>query len=125
MHRDITTRADIEQLVIVFYTQVKVNSLIGPIFNQAIKNWDDHLPTMFNFWETLLLNNSNYKGNPLLKHAVLHKKFHLSEAHFEEWIKLWEATIDGAFTGPTSEAAKAKAKNIGSVMRSHFAPKTP
>ena len=73
MNKDITTRADIEQLVAAFYVKMRTDAVLGPIFEAAITNWEEHLPTMYDFWETLLFAKRNYKGNPLLKHAVLHK----------------------------------------------------
>lgn len=124
MNKDITTRADIEQLVAAFYVQVRNNAVIGPVFEAAITNWEEHLPTMYDFWEILLFAKRNYKGNPLLKHAVLHKKYNLTQEHFKAWVELWEQTLDHFFAGPTCEHAKQKAEHISNVMLSHFAPKT-
>lgn len=52
--KDITNRADIALLVREFYRKVKVHPELGPIFTATIKDWDEHLQLLTDFWETQL-----------------------------------------------------------------------
>ncbi len=63
--RDISTEEDIKTLVDSFYERVNSDELLSPIFNQMTQvNWDEHLPTMYQFWSSLLLRSNTYRGQP-------------------------------------------------------------
>ncbi|GER58095.1 hypothetical protein ULMA_02030 [Patiriisocius marinus] len=115
--KDITSRADIELLVNSFYFKVKKDPTIGYIFNDVAKvNWDDHLPKMYSFWESILFNVASFKGNPMSAHIVLSKKTTIASEHFDKWLLLWEQTIDAHFKGERASNAKQRGKNIAGVM---------
>jgi hemoglobin len=75
------------------------------------------MPVMYDFWESVLLDGSNYKGNPMLKHIALNKKAKLEKAHFEQWLHLWNNTIKSKFEGPVAEMAFVKAKLMAALMQ--------
>ena len=115
---DIKKRADIELLVDAFYEQVIEDKIIGQFFTEVVKlDWEVHIPIMYNFWETILLDNMVYKGNPILKHIQLSQKRMLEPHHFERWLELWEKTTQTHFEGPKAEEAISRAKQIASLMK--------
>jgi hemoglobin len=117
MKPDITTRADIENLIDAFYTKVKTNKTIGFIFNDVMKvNWEHHVPIIVDFWETILLDRPVYNNNAMAAHYNINKKVPLQKEHFDQWIYLFTTTVDELFEGKISELAKTKAKSIGSIM---------
>jgi len=117
MKRDITARADIENLIDTFYTKVKVDKTIGFIFNDVMKvNWEHHTPIIVDFWETLLLDHPVYNKNAMAVHYDINKKVHLQKEHFDQWIYLFTTTVDELFEGKIAELAKTRAKSIGSIM---------
>ena len=117
MKKEITTRADIEFLVDAFYTKVKKDKIIGHFFSEVINlSWEVHIPIMVNFWESVLLDNSVYKGNPMLAHIELDKKSPLNPEHFEQWRKLFGETLDEHFKGENVEKAKTRADLMGNLM---------
>ena len=78
--KDITTRADIEKLIVQFYEAVKKDPTIGFIFTDAIPiNWEHHIPLIVDFWETILLDNMVYKKNAMEVHYDLNKKIPLKK----------------------------------------------
>ncbi len=90
MKRYIANRNDIEFLVDTFYTKVKAKEVIGYIFNDVLNfSWGTHIPIMYSFWETMLLDEITYKGNPMLTHIELSKKTPLKPDHFACWQKLF------------------------------------
>ena len=110
-------RTAIEQLVTSFYSKVKKDELLGPIFNNAENfSWDKHIPIMFDFWETLLLDNPKYRGNTIAKHIELHRRNPLSEKHFTRWKELFYETLDNEFEGPNVEKAHKKVEAIAGLM---------
>lgn len=117
MKSDITSRKDIELLVNTFYTKVRVNKTIGFIFEDIAKvDWDAHLPKMYSFWASLLLDEQSFKGNPMQKHIELSKLTTMTEVEFSEWLSLFTETVDDLFTGKKAEEAKQRATNIARLM---------
>ena len=68
---------------------------------------------MYDFWETLLFGKAVYKGFPFPKHATLN----LRTEHFEQWLRLFNQTVEADFEGFVAEEAKNKALNIGTVFQ--------
>ncbi len=119
MKLDISDRADIEKLVNHFYTQIRTNAMLGPIFEKAIgDHWDSHLPKMYSFWSSILLKEDSYKGNPLKKHIELARKFKLEKIHFETWVELFQASVDELYQGPKAIEIKERASSIAQIMQS-------
>ncbi len=117
MKKDIHSREDIELLVNSFYQKVQQDSLIGYIFTEVAKvNWEHHLPKMYDFWETILLGQKGFKGNPMEVHFKLHQKHPLVEKHFERWKNIFYTTVDENFEGELAEQTKQKASSIADLM---------
>lgn len=115
---DIQSREDIQLLINSFYNKVKKDDTIGFIFNDVAKiNWEQHLPIMYDFWETLLLEASSYRKNAMEVHYTLNRKVPLEETHFQRWLQLFSATVDELFSGKIATMAKTKAKSIASLMQ--------
>lgn len=110
---DIATSAEVAMLVDRFYGKVRVDALLGPIFNDVAQvDWPAHMATLYSFWETLLLGTGTYRGEPFAKHAVLP----LERVHFERWLELFLTTVDENFAGPKAEEAKGRALSIADTF---------
>ncbi|OSZ79506.1 hypothetical protein CAP35_15030 [Chitinophagaceae bacterium IBVUCB1] len=108
---DIQNLQDIQQLVDSFYDTVKKDVIIGHIFHRIIgDDWSKHLPIMYSFWNTVLLGEAGYTGNPVRKHIALDKQIRLEEVHYTRWLQLWTATVDDLYAGEIAERAKERAK---------------
>ena len=118
MKKDLEGRDDIRLLIGSFYTKVRRDELIGPIFSEVAKvDWDDHLPVMYDFWEGILFQTGNYAGNPMRVHKQLHDKFPLEQAHFDRWLNIFRETLDEHFEGPVTEQARQRALSIATMIR--------
>lgn len=114
---DINSRKDIELLVNTFYERITKDETIGFIFNDVVKvDWDKHLPKMYNFWETILLNKPSYYGNTMGVHFDVNRKIKLEAKHFNKWIELFFSTIDELFQGEVADNAKKRAKSVADLM---------
>ncbi len=117
MKRDIAERKDIEVLINSFYAKVKTNKTIGYIFTDVAKvNWEEHLPKMYSFWASLLLEENSFSGNTMLKHIELGKQTAMTATEFTEWLLLFSQTVDELFEGDKAEEAKTRAANIARLM---------
>lgn len=116
--RDILNRADIVELIDKFYTEVLEDELIGVFFSEVAKmDKQVHMPIMYDFWEGILLGNTKYRGNAMLKHILLNKKKPLEGQHFERWLSLWEKNIRANFEGQNADEAIKRAQQIGGLIK--------
>jgi hemoglobin len=115
---DITSRADIVQLVNAFYRRVQADDILGPIFDDVARvDWNEHLPKMYDFWQQVLFGVSAFKGNPLAVHRALARQAPLTDREFGRWIDLFQRTVDDLFRGVMAEEAKLRASRIRTVMQ--------
>lgn len=106
---------DIKTLVDNFYSKVREDALLSPIFNGVIKdNWPTHLEKMYRFWQTVLLEEQTYFGSPFSPHTHLP----VDAKHFEQWKNLFFATIDESFDGEKAEEAKWRAEKMAEMFLS-------
>lgn len=108
--RELRSRQDLVELLDAFYEKVKTDPLIGPIFIEVAKvHWEEHLPKIYDFWDTLLFGAENYRGRPFPPHIPLNLKVE----HFERWLGLFFQTVDEKFEGLKANEIKHRALNIG------------
>jgi hemoglobin len=108
---DIVDRKDIEMLVDRFYEKVREDALLAQQF--AHVDWPKHLPTMYNFWSSMMLGEQSYRGNPFQKHVNLP----LERQHFNTWIKIFLEVVDGNFKGGKADEIKKRAQQIAEVFQ--------
>lgn len=113
MKKEITELEDIKNLVNTFYGKVRKDNLIGPIFNDIIQDeWSQHLEKMYRFWQTILLREHTYNGNPFFPHS----KLPVEAAHFSRWIEYFTDTVDENFYGEIAEEAKWRASKMAEMF---------
>ncbi len=100
------TENDIAALTDVFYSWVREDDLLGPVFAAKIGTRDDqwapHIQHINDFWSGIFLKTGRFSGNPMAKHAPLPG---LTPAHFTRWLKLF---------------AKAGAQTLCATKQAHF-----
>jgi len=116
-HKDgdapVTDEAEIALLVRTFYTRIRADAVLGPIFDGVIgDDWEPHLLKMIDFWSSVMLTTGRYKGQPMRAHLKLKQ---VTPAHFERWLKLFRETAD-AVCAP--EAADRFAEKAGRIAES-------
>ncbi|SDE46093.1 group III truncated hemoglobin [Cellulophaga baltica] len=116
--KEIENRADVSILVRSFYTKVRIDKILGPIFNGMITDWEAHLELLTDFWETQFFLKRKYHGNPIKAHNEVDKKMNhgVTPEHFGLWLNLWFETIDELFTGDTAFITKNRARQMNSML---------
>jgi len=122
MKKEIENKEDIRLLVESFYHKVIDDDIIGDIFRETLFfKWETHIPVMIDFWETMLLNTSTYKGNTMRVHIELNKKHPLTPTHFLQWEKLFFETLDEHFIGSKVSEAKKRVELMEVLMQTKIA----
>ncbi|MEC5128781.1 group III truncated hemoglobin [Verrucomicrobiales bacterium BCK34] len=115
---DIEGRAELEELVADFYSKVREDPLIGPVFDEVAKvDWSSHIPKIVDFWETVLFRTGSYKGSPLHPHLSLSKMTEMSRERFQRWVELFFETVDSHFAGENADHLKRVAADMAEVMQ--------
>ncbi len=121
MTNDISSRADIDALMVRFYGRAMSDPLIGPLFTDVAQlDLGHHLPVIGDFWESALFGTGVYSRhgrNPLLVHEELDRKARLEPQHFQRWLELFTAAVDESFAGTRAEYAKQRGHAIARRMQ--------
>ncbi len=96
-------------MVYSFYDAIRLDEVLGPIFNRHITDWDKHLPTMVDFWSSALIGTARFRGAPMPKHAALPG---LSVELFQRWLMLFQQTTDALPNAALGERAHELATRI-------------
>ena len=113
--KDISNKEDINLLMDEFYTRVRKDELLSPVFKTRIPNdasWPAHMEVISLFWESVLLGETPFRGNPFPKHVGLG----ISSIHFDRWMDLFHTTIDELFSGKIATEAKQKSVKMRTLF---------
>ncbi|SPM32379.1 Truncated hemoglobin YjbI [Mycobacterium rhizamassiliense] len=114
---DLVDGADVEALLHRFYDRVLVDEVLAePFAELRSTGLDAHIPTMSDFWQTVLFRAGRYRGSALNVHRGVHDRTPLSARHFVRWLTVWRETVDEMYRGPAAERAKVQATRIAWAM---------
>lgn len=114
IRKEITQMDHIKLLVDSFYSKVRKDKLLSPIFEERIKdNWPVHLDKMYRFWETVLLETHSYQGSPFAPHATMP----IDSSHFDRWLELFQSTLDEHFVGEKVDEAHWRASKMAEMFQ--------
>ncbi len=103
----------ITALVDRFYAKARLDPVIGPVFNAAIDDWDEHLHKLYDFWSSVMLTTGRYKGNPMAAHI----RQPIEPQFFDRWLSLWRETAGEVFAPEQALQFGAKAERIGESLK--------
>ena len=108
------TEQVIRTQVHTFYGRVRQDEILGPIFNAAVEDWDDHLAKLCDFWSSVLLATGRFKGSPMMAHA---RTPGVEVEHFSRWLDLWQDTARKVCRPEAADLFIAKAELIGESLK--------
>jgi len=115
MCRGYMTDADLQQLVDLFYARVREDDRIGPLFNDAVEDWPEHLERLGAFWSSVMRTTGRYKGNPMAAH-LRHARA-IEPAMFDRWLELWRETAREMLPEADATAIIEKAERIAESLK--------
>jgi hemoglobin len=80
--------AMIDRLVRRFYGKVRLDPMLGPIFQARVDDWEHHFRLLGAFWASVTLGVGTYSGTPMQKHIGLP----VDGRHFDRWLRLFGET---------------------------------
>ena len=105
----------IRHLVDSFYTKIRADSELGPIFERAIPgDWAPHLATMHDFWSSVMLTSGRYKGNPVAVHLRVEG---IEPRLFDRWLALFDETCRESHHDDVADVFCAKASRIAESLK--------
>ena len=107
-------REGIALLLRHFYADVRQHEVIGPVFNERIKDWPAHIAKIGEFWARVTGGPSTYSGQMPVKHLSLG----LEPQHFAAWLGLWDANCRCYLKPREAEEMSGLAHEIGRRLRS-------
>jgi len=110
---DIITESAISALVHQFYGKARRDPVIGPVFENAVEDWDEHLDKLCDFWSSVMLTTGRYKGNPMAAHI----RQPIQPEFFDRWLRLWRETAGEVFAEETAGQFRLKAERIAESLK--------
>jgi hemoglobin len=101
MHAMDERESAVDRMVRLFYERGLADPVLGPIFRQAIHDWEGHIAIVRDFWMGLIHGTGRYQGNAFAPHA----KLRFEPDAFEHWIVTFESAANDALV--PDDAAKA------------------
>jgi hemoglobin len=108
------TEEMIAALVHAFYAKIRAEPVLGPIFNGAIEDWDEHLAKLCDFWSSVLLMTGRFKGRPMAVHVQVPE---IQPAHFGRWLELFGETARELWPTEAADLVVEKAHMIGRSLQ--------
>ena len=93
-----------------FYARVRGDEQLGPVFNDAVEDWDRHLATLVDFWSSVMLTTGRYKGDPMQAH--MRHGHRIPSEMFGRWLALWNQTTDEMVSPEVAASMQANAARI-------------
>jgi hemoglobin len=121
MQANTINKENIETMVMTFYKKVLKDDIVGPFFIAKLgddmnnEHWQPHLKLLVDFWASIALGDTSYRGNPFAPHMYLGE---LKRETFEQWLTLFYATLDEVYIPRIAEQFKERSSIIaGNFMR--------
>ena len=105
--------AVIATLVDHFYEKVRRDPQLGPIFNAAVRDWDEHKRLLTSFWASVALRAGSYRGNPM----AAHRPHPIRAEHFDHWLQLWNETCSEELDETRAGQMLEYAQRIGRSLK--------
>jgi len=105
-------QAMIDRLVRSFYGRVRLDPLIGPIFEDKVHDWEAHFERMGAFWSSVALMSGRYHGQPMTVHLPLP----IDTPHFDRWLEIFAATARDVCPPPAAAHFLERAHRIADSL---------
>lgn len=109
----------ISALVRRFYALSLADDVLGPMFREAITDFEEHYGIVQDFWSHALLGTTRYKrGTPYVHHVGLQ----VQEVHFEHWMQAFTRAVAETLPPDLAELALKRAAHMTQSFRMGLLP---
>ena len=109
------TRENIRIMVDRFYSKILKDELLADFFIDKLGDemisdeWQTHLDILTDFWASIILGDTAYKGQPLEPHMHMEG---LQRETFERWLELFFETVDRLYSKEAANTFKTRSEMI-------------
>jgi len=121
MQNSEVTKENLHKMVILFYTKILKDDIVGPYFIEKLgddidnEKWIPHIELLTNFWASIALGDPTYRGNPFAPHLNIEN---LTAEAFRRWLGLFSETLDIIYVPEVANQFKERSTIIaGNFMR--------
>jgi hemoglobin len=110
------SEAQIGALLHLFYTKVRADPELGPVFGREIADdeWPAHMAVIQDFWSAVMLKSGRYKGNPLQVHKEMEG---VSPELFKRWLALFAEACREMLPPDLADAMHGRAVQIAESLK--------
>ena len=117
---DISTPTHVHDLVITFYREIVFDEVLEPVFGDIAEvDWAEHIPKLIDYWCWILFGTGQPSGAVTSAHRHLHGLAPIQQIHCDRWFKLWAASINASWEGPTATKAADHAATLMTGLAKH------
>ena len=120
---EVCSEEEVAALVSNFYSRIRDDEVLGPIFARHVRDWNQHLPKMVDFWSSALRRTARYRGMPMPVHNALPG---LDAGHFSRWVRIFRTTTaaqgNAALQARANELAERIARSLWYGYQLHRRP---
>jgi hemoglobin len=114
---DLSTPAQVHDLVTTFYREIVFDEVLEPVFGEVAEvDWAEHIPRLIDYWCWILFGTDPYRGAVTRTHRHLHERKAIEPLHCDRWFSLWTRCIDERWAGPCADHAKRHAQTLMAGM---------
>ncbi|OJY69658.1 MAG: preprotein translocase subunit TatC [Sphingobium sp. 66-54] len=111
----VLAETDLERLIPRFYARVREDAQLGPVFNDIVEDWPEHLEKLVAFWSSVMLGSGRYKGNPVMAHG--RHSTRMPPELFARWLEIWADVTNEEMAPAIAAALQAKAGRIAESLQ--------
>ena len=115
------TKEYLNSMVVRFYTNILKDGTLSPFFvkkfgkDMSSSKWKHHIELLTNFWASIALEDSEYRGNPFSPDRLL---MGIDTHTSGQWFKLFYEVVDGLYEPELAEILKERySVMVGNFMR--------
>jgi hemoglobin len=119
---DMTTSSEqeaaIERMVRLFYERSLADDVLGPIFREAIHDWEPHIRTVADFWSGVIRGTDRYHGNAYAPHM----KLTFEPEAFDHWLMAFESSVNDTLAPEDAATAIRVARHMANSFKAGMFP---
>lgn len=114
------TEAQIDRVVARFYSAVRQDPNLAPIFAAHVTDWPTHEEKIGRYWRNALLLQRSYDGNPMQVHQAAGN---VHAEHFPIWLELFDRVLSQELPADLAQSWSALAHRVGRGLSYGLTPK--
>lgn len=115
---DILSEDELVEVVGRFYARVRLDAVLGPVFEQAVHDWNRHLHRLVAFWSAVVNGSGRYRGDPMQAHAAHAGR--ITAPMFDRWLDLWRETTRATLDEERAALMTGRAERMAEAIRRHL-----